>query len=130
MYSFSCPPQVRRKSIPAACVTSTNNGGFVAGVFTPGSCAAFAGFATGPLFVGAEFFGAAVCAVPHEIQPPFNAVSRPAAATVMRRFLMIAIAEPLSLIAPGGHSCRGRLRLLEFLEALSFAKHFFTLAKF
>src|SRR5258708_35469205 len=63
-----------RKSIPAACVTSTNNGGFAAAVLAPG-------------------FGAAVCAAPRKSQLPFSAISRTAAATVTCTFLMICFQQ-------------------------------------
>src|ERR1700704_3862653 len=80
---------MRRKSIPAACVTSTNNGGFVAGVFAPGFCAAAKGFAAAPLFFGAVLFGAVFfCAavvgpIPDKIQLPLSVISRTVAATVL-----------------------------------------------
>src|SRR6266853_3639779 len=80
-----------RKSMPEARVTSTNNGGLVVGVFASSFGAAAAGFATGPLFAGADFFGAAVCATPHKMQLPLSVISRVAAAAVTRRFLIFTI---------------------------------------
>src|ERR1039457_2238624 len=74
--------------MPAALVTSTNNGEIATGGFAPGSCALDRGLAAWPLLFAAGLDGAAVCAAPHKIQTPFSAISRRAAATVTGRFFI------------------------------------------